>query len=85
MKSVAEETAGLLAELGIQGDRLAGGQLAVKTPITGEVIGQVAITDTAKVQEAIEAAHSAFLEWRKVPAPQRGELVRLLGEELRAP
>ena len=32
----------------------------------------------------IEAAHAAFLAWRKVPAPRRGELVRLLGEELRA-
>ena len=33
---------------------------------------------------AIEAAHEAFLAWRNVPAPRRGELVRLLGEELRA-
>jgi aldehyde dehydrogenase (NAD+) len=32
----------------------------------------------------IEAAHDAFLEWRAVPAPKRGELVRLFGEELRA-
>jgi hypothetical protein len=33
---------------------------------------------------AIEKAHAAFLEWRLIPAPKRGELVRLLGEELRA-
>ena len=33
---------------------------------------------------AIERAHAAFLAWRLVPAPKRGELVRLLGEELRA-
>jgi aldehyde dehydrogenase (NAD+) len=32
----------------------------------------------------IAAAHAAFLVWREVPAPRRGELVRLLGEELRA-
>ena len=32
----------------------------------------------------IERAQSAFLAWREVPAPRRGELVRLLGEELRA-
>ena len=32
----------------------------------------------------IERAHTAFLAWRDVPAPRRGELVRLLGEELRA-
>src|SRR5262249_19773770 len=35
-------------------------------------------------QAAIDKAHAAFLEWRLVPAPKRGELVRLLGEELRA-
>jgi aldehyde dehydrogenase (NAD+) len=34
--------------------------------------------------EAAERAARAFLEWRTVPAPRRGELVRLLGEELRA-
>src|SRR6202023_1209730 len=32
----------------------------------------------------IEKAHAAFLEWRLIPGPKRGELVRLLGEELRA-
>ena len=32
----------------------------------------------------IELAQSAFLAWREVPAPRRGELVRLFGEELRA-
>ncbi|HEY3937965.1 MAG TPA: aldehyde dehydrogenase family protein, partial [Bryobacteraceae bacterium] len=35
-------------------------------------------------EPVIEAAHDAFLEWRAVPAPKRGELVRLFGEELRA-
>ena len=34
--------------------------------------------------QGIDAAHEAFLAWRTVPAPRRGELVRLLGEELRA-
>ena len=38
----------------------------------------------ATARKAIEAAHTAFLAWRNVPAPKRGELVRLLGEELRA-
>ncbi len=83
MKSIAEEAAGLLADLGIQNDRIAGGQLAVATPITGEVIGHVHTINAGKAEEAIQAAHEAFLAWRKVPAPRRGELVRLLGEELR--
>ena len=37
-----------------------------------------------EARAAIRAAHDAFLEWRLVPAPKRGELVRLFGEELRA-
>lgn len=84
MKSVAEETAALLAELGIEVNHAGDGRIAVRTPITGEVIGHVPVTDKKGAEEALQAAHTAFLEWRKKPAPQRGELVRLLGEELRA-
>jgi aldehyde dehydrogenase (NAD+) len=36
------------------------------------------------VKARIDAAHEAFLTWRLIPAPKRGELVRLFGEELRA-
>ena len=79
MKSVAEETAALLANLNIE----TGGQLPVVSPITGEVIAHVPTTAATQTEESIEAAHQAFLAWRKVPAPRRGELVRLLGEELR--
>ena len=58
--------------------------LEVCTPITGEVLAGVAPASPAAVDAAIDRAHSAFLAWRRVPAPRRGELVRLLGEELRA-
>ncbi|HEY0437738.1 MAG TPA: aldehyde dehydrogenase family protein, partial [Phenylobacterium sp.] len=50
----------------------------------GETIGQVHDTTPADVAGAVEAAHVAYLTWRSTPAPRRGELVRLLGEELRA-
>jgi aldehyde dehydrogenase (NAD+) len=40
-------------------------------------------SSTEDMREVIERAHASFLEWRTVPAPKRGELVRLLGEELR--
>ncbi|MBV9753737.1 MAG: aldehyde dehydrogenase family protein, partial [Hyphomicrobiales bacterium] len=53
-------------------------------PITGEVIAHIAETSAADVDAAISRAAEAFLEWREVPAPRRGEFVRLLGEELRA-
>jgi aldehyde dehydrogenase (NAD+) len=52
--------------------------------VTGEIVAEVHDTTLQAVGEAVEAAHAAFLAWRSTPAPRRGELVRLLGEELRA-
>ncbi len=83
MKTIAGETADLLTDLGVRPNAFAGGDLEVRTPITGEVIGHVHITTTLETDQAINAAHDAFLEWRKVPAPSRGELMRLFAEELR--
>lgn len=74
----------LLAELGVSRPRYKDGALKVRTPVTGEAIGQVQETSAMDAVAAIEAAHTAFRAWRLVPAPKRGELVRLLGEELRA-
>ena len=54
------------------------------SPIDGALIGSVDVADAAAVGAAIGRAHEAFLAWRMVPPPRRGELVRLLGEELRA-
>jgi aldehyde dehydrogenase (NAD+) len=74
----------LLAGLGVDESKYADGELLVRSPITGQVIARVAKTTEAAAGEAIDAADSAFLVWRSVPAPRRGELVRVLGEELRA-
>ncbi len=84
MKTIQEETAQILAGLGVKRAAWEGGSLAVRSPINGETIGQVHASSASETTEAIEAAGKAFQEWRKVPAPKRGELVRLLGEELRA-
>ncbi|MBV8552484.1 MAG: aldehyde dehydrogenase family protein [Acidobacteriaceae bacterium] len=81
---VTEEAASLLTELGVPRDSFVGGALEVRSPINGEAIGRVWTTDAGGANAAIQSAHEAFLYWRKLPAPQRGELVRLLGEELRA-
>jgi aldehyde dehydrogenase (NAD+) len=75
--SPAEEAADLLREFGIR----SGGALISYSPIDGGEIGRVSEGDPGV---ACTAAAAAFLEWRSVPAPRRGELVRLLGEELRA-
>ncbi|WP_324749674.1 aldehyde dehydrogenase family protein [Sphingomonas sp. LY54] len=61
-----------------------GGDLESRSPIDGAVIGSVVTQDAAAVAAAVRRAHGAFLHWRSVPAPRRGELVRLFGEVLRA-
>ena len=73
----------LLERLGVDAARVTDGDLVVTTPITGEEIGRVSRTDEAAADAAIARAVAAFEAWRDVPAPRRGELVRLLGEELR--
>ena len=73
----------LLDRLGVEPALATGGDLVVRTPITGEEIGRVARTSEAETSAAVARAVAAFERWRDVPAPQRGELVRLLGEELR--
>ncbi len=83
LEPIPEEAARLLQELGVCEDALRGGDLEVRTPITGEVIARIHTLTVAESNKSIEAAHTAFLEWRKVPAPRRGEFVRLLGDELR--
>jgi aldehyde dehydrogenase (NAD+) len=60
------------------------GTLTVRSPITGETIAQIRETSTSAAKQAIDVAHKAFLAWRDVPAPRRGEFVRQFGEELRA-
>ena len=79
--TIRQEVQSILAQLGVSSQA---GDLAVRTPITGEVIAQIPQITPEAAREAIAQAHLAFLEWRTVPAPKRGELVRLLGEELRA-
>ena len=80
----SDEIARLLAKLGVDKAAFANGARLVRTPITGQTIGRVADADATQAAAAIDAAHAAALAWRLVPAPRRGELVRLFGDELRA-
>jgi aldehyde dehydrogenase (NAD+) len=74
----------ILDNLGVSQEDISRGDLVVHSPIDGAEIGRVR-SDTAKDVEAkIAAAVVAFHAWRDVPAPRRGELIRLFGEELRA-
>ncbi len=73
-----------LAAAGLNAQDLTGGTLAVTSPIDGAVVAHVTETDPSDMAAVIARAGAAFTAWRQVPAPRRGELVRLLGEELRA-
>ena len=83
-KAVQQEVYEILTRLGVPEAMFTGGELPVHTPITGELIAEVRTTSRETALETISAAHDAFLSWRSVPAPRRGELIRILGEELRA-
>ncbi|MCB1537406.1 MAG: aldehyde dehydrogenase family protein [Rhodospirillales bacterium] len=71
----------ILAAFGL--DRIKG-DLSVYSPVDGAPLGSVPQQSVEDVAAAVDAAVIAFAQWRNVPAPLRGELVRLLGEELRA-
>ena len=58
------------------------GTVEVVSPITGAVVGSAARAGAADVEAAITASHATWLEWRSVPAPVRGGVVKRLGELL---
>ncbi|MCK0208589.1 aldehyde dehydrogenase family protein [Starkeya koreensis] len=83
-RPVAEETVQLLRALGVPDKSWRNGTRTVRSPITGEIIGEVPEASPEDAAQAVARSVAAFEAWRTVPAPRRGELVRLLGEELRA-
>ncbi|AYD65809.1 aldehyde dehydrogenase family protein [Achromobacter sp. B7] len=73
----------ILQALGLSADALTGGTLTARSPIDGAELAQVHEHTVAQAHSAITRARQASLAWRDVPAPRRGELIRLLGETLR--
>ena len=74
----------ILSAAGLASAELTGGDLVVTTPVDGSEIARVKSSTPADVTATIARSKAAFEAWRRVPAPRRGELVRLIGEELRA-
>ena len=74
----------LLRSLHLDSQKLKSGDLVVRSPIDGGEIARLKSHTPAQVSAAIGKAQEAFRVWRDVPAPKRGELIRLFGEELRA-
>ena len=57
--------------------------IASHSPVNGDLIGKVSVTTQEDYAKVMETASEAFKKWRIKPAPQRGEIVRQFGEELR--
>ena len=81
MRNTAAEARRLLADFGIA--PMDAGNFAVHSPIDGSSLASLVAATPAEVAATVDAAHAAFLVWRTVPAPRRGELVRRFGEALR--
>ena len=63
--------------------RSKGKSISSYSPADGRLIGRVQASDERAFAKVTEQAQKAFIEWRKVPAPKRGEVVRQIGEALR--
>ncbi len=77
------ETDRLYESLGLDKRKLNRGAIQVTTPIDGSSIGRVKACSPKEIAAAVARAVGCFQKWRLVPAPERGELIRLFGEELR--
>jgi aldehyde dehydrogenase (NAD+) len=72
------------ASTGTQWNKTANaGELAVVSPVDGSVLAKVFLASEQDYRECVSIAKAAFLEWRQVPAPKRGEIVRQIGMALR--
>lgn len=73
----------ILTKLGFTEQELLKGDLQVRSPLDGREIAKIVTHTTKQTADIIKSAYAASQEWRKIPAPKRGELIRLFGQELR--
>lgn len=73
----------ILSACGLGGSAYQKGELEIFTPIDGKKIAAVTMIKAAAMDNIAKQAQKAFLDWRNIPAPVRGEFIRLLGQELR--
>ena len=83
-KTLSAVTADTMNACGVTAPLDVSGGMAVISPVTGETVATLAERSVSDAEAAIAKANDAFRIWRNVPAPRRGELVRLFSEELRA-
>jgi aldehyde dehydrogenase (NAD+) len=81
--NIPAHTNALLKQLGVEVSRYTGADVVARTPIDGSTVAILRANTALEVTAKIDGAEAAFLKWRSVPAPKRGELVRIFGEVLR--
>ncbi|MCZ6501177.1 MAG: aldehyde dehydrogenase family protein [Gammaproteobacteria bacterium] len=81
--SIEQHKLACLERLGLNLTELASGDLTVMSPIDGSTLGRVTLHTRKEVETVIDNSVTAFGTWRSVPAPKRGELIRIFGEKLR--
>ncbi|MGA2549265.1 MAG: aldehyde dehydrogenase family protein [Burkholderiaceae bacterium] len=81
--SLANTVHALFKEIGAELPAVSTGFLRVHSPIDGSLLANLDTSTSDRVSEAADMAAKAFLAWRRVPAPQRGNLVRVFGEKVR--
>ncbi|MBX9707134.1 MAG: aldehyde dehydrogenase family protein [Caulobacteraceae bacterium] len=82
--TAAQDARAILSRLGVPERAFDNEGPPTRSPVDGSIGASILGSTSADVSHVIAAAAAAFDAWRRVPAPRRGELVRLLGEELRA-
>jgi aldehyde dehydrogenase (NAD+) len=73
----------LMTELGVDLGRWQGEDIACVSPIDGTLLARLRGDRGADCAARVTRAEAAFIQWRRVPPPRRGELVRLFGQQLR--
>ncbi|MEX2531254.1 MAG: aldehyde dehydrogenase family protein [Gemmatimonadota bacterium] len=86
MPTTFEPDLSFLRRLGVDGPGGSDTAASIQStsPVDGSAIASVPVTDREAYEEVVERAQEAFSAWREVPAPRRGEVVRQIGDELRA-
>ncbi len=73
----------ILNQLGVDKAHIEEGNLLIKSPIDGELLGLMRTHSLQQIDQTIAKSLAAYEEWKTVPAPKRGELIRVLGNKLR--
>ena len=81
--SYASQVSGIFGQLDIELPRAAPDGIEVRSPIDGQVVAVVPAATPPELLAAVARAQARFRDWRNVPAPQRGALVRAFSEKVR--